>query len=120
MICRISALRWALSDNLRHHLLLRYDLAGLDRGTGARELMQGVEPDRGIFLQGGAPGHVLYCAHWMEQHPSFSETGLVTVAYYDRGRDNISRNSTHAVASLMVTAWGRRLLINRSSASTPT
>lgn len=24
-------LRWALSDNLRHHLLLRYDLAGLDR-----------------------------------------------------------------------------------------
>jgi hypothetical protein len=24
-------LRWALSDNLRHHLLLRYDLAGLER-----------------------------------------------------------------------------------------
>lgn len=24
-------LRWALSDNLRHHLLVRYDLAGLDR-----------------------------------------------------------------------------------------
>ena len=40
---------------------------------------------RGIFLQGDAPGHVLYCAHWMEQHPSFSETGLVTVSYYDRG-----------------------------------
>ena len=40
---------------------------------------------RGIFLQGGAPGNVLYCAHWMEQHPTFSETGLVAVAYYDRG-----------------------------------
>ena len=24
-------LRWALSDNLRHHLLVRYDLAGLPR-----------------------------------------------------------------------------------------
>src|SRR5690606_17225726 len=24
-------LRWALSDNLRHHLLVRYDLAGLER-----------------------------------------------------------------------------------------
>ncbi len=26
-----GTLRWALSDNLRHHLLVRYDLAGLDR-----------------------------------------------------------------------------------------
>ena len=40
---------------------------------------------RGVFLQGQAPGNVMYCAHWMEQHPNFSENGLVTVAYYDRG-----------------------------------
>lgn len=40
---------------------------------------------RGIFLQGGAPGHVLYCAHWMEQHPDFDGGGLLTVGYYDRG-----------------------------------
>lgn len=26
-----GTLRWALSDNLRHHLLVRYDLAGIDR-----------------------------------------------------------------------------------------
>ena len=40
---------------------------------------------RGLFLDGAAPGNVLYCAHWMEQHPNFANGGLVTVSYYDRG-----------------------------------
>ena len=40
---------------------------------------------RGIFLQGQAPGNVMYCAHWMELHPGFDGGGLVTVSYYDRG-----------------------------------
>ena len=40
---------------------------------------------RGVFLQGMAPAHVLYCAHWMEQHPDFAAGGLVAVSYYDRG-----------------------------------
>ena len=40
---------------------------------------------RGIFLDGAAPGHVLYCAHWMELHPDFASSGLMAVSYYDRG-----------------------------------
>lgn len=40
---------------------------------------------RGIFLDGAAPAHALYCAHWMELHPGFDGGGLVAVAYYDRG-----------------------------------
>lgn len=40
---------------------------------------------RGIFLDGEAPGHVLYCAHWMELHPDFNGGGLMTVSYYNRG-----------------------------------
>jgi hypothetical protein len=40
---------------------------------------------RGIFLQGQAPGHVLYCAHWMRLHPDFDAGGLMAVSYYDRG-----------------------------------
>jgi hypothetical protein len=41
---------------------------------------------RGIFLEGGAPGHVLYCAHWMDLHPGYgADGGLVAVSYYDRG-----------------------------------
>lgn len=37
-----GTLRWALSDNLRHQLLVRYDLAGLDRTAIARWLVDDV------------------------------------------------------------------------------
>jgi hypothetical protein len=40
---------------------------------------------RGLFVQGNAPGHVLYCAHWMDIHPDFDAGGLLTISYYDRG-----------------------------------
>ena len=40
---------------------------------------------RGLFIDGQAPAHALYCAHWMELHPQFDGAGLVTVSYYDRG-----------------------------------
>jgi hypothetical protein len=40
---------------------------------------------RGLFLDGASPGSQQYCAHWMEQHPSFKKGGLMSVAYYDRG-----------------------------------
>jgi hypothetical protein len=40
---------------------------------------------RGLFLDGAAPGHLLYCAHWMELHPDFDGGGLMAVSYYDRG-----------------------------------
>jgi hypothetical protein len=41
--------------------------------------------NRGLFLDGAAPGHVLYCAHWMELHPTFAGSGRMAVSYYDRG-----------------------------------
>jgi hypothetical protein len=40
---------------------------------------------RGLFLDGAAPAHVLYCAHWFELHPRFNGKGLMAVSYYDRG-----------------------------------
>jgi hypothetical protein len=40
---------------------------------------------RGIFLDGAAPAHLLYCAHWMELHPDFRDSGRMAVSYYDRG-----------------------------------
>jgi hypothetical protein len=40
---------------------------------------------RGLFLDGQAPGHLLYCAHWMELEPRFAGGGLMAVSYYDRG-----------------------------------
>lgn len=40
---------------------------------------------RGIFLNGAAPAHLLYCAHWMELRPDFASSGRMAVSYYDRG-----------------------------------
>lgn len=41
---------------------------------------------RGIYLDGNAPGHVLYCAHWMEFSPDTDgDGGRLAVSYYDRG-----------------------------------
>ena len=37
-----GTLRWAFSDNLRHHLLVKYDLAGLDRPALVDWLLQDV------------------------------------------------------------------------------
>lgn len=41
--------------------------------------------DRGIFLDGNAPGHTLYCAHWFDLAPSFDGGGTMAAAYYDWG-----------------------------------
>lgn len=40
---------------------------------------------RGIFLDGSAPGHVLYCAHWMEAERDFADGGRLVAGYYNRG-----------------------------------
>ena len=40
---------------------------------------------RGLFLDGAAPSHLLYCAHWFELHPAFDGAGRMAVSYYDRG-----------------------------------
>jgi len=41
--------------------------------------------ERGIFLDGNAPAHTLYCAHWMELAPDFRDGGRMVAAYYDWG-----------------------------------
>lgn len=69
-------------------------LAAYDKGVPAAKAFKGVAfkkidaydaAGRGVFLTGGAPGHVLYCAHWFEQRPGFKAGGLMAVSYYDRG-----------------------------------
>ncbi len=41
--------------------------------------------EAGLFLDGNAPGHTLYCAHWMELAPSFADGGRMVAGYYDWG-----------------------------------
>jgi hypothetical protein len=68
--------------------------AHYDRGVPAAKAFRGAAfkkvdafdaASRGVFVTGAAPGHVLYCAHWMELHPSFKGRGTMAVSYYDRG-----------------------------------
>jgi hypothetical protein len=63
---------------------------------------------RGIFLDGAAPGHILYCAHWMELHPDFTDSGRMAVSYYDRGTRfvDIAKNGTMKEIGWIVPAEG--------------
>jgi hypothetical protein len=66
--------RYARSGRTKH-----FDRAGF-------ELLDSFHvEERGIFLEGNAPAHTLYCAHWMELAPSFDGGGRMVVAYYDWG-----------------------------------
>ncbi len=56
---------------------------------------------RGIFLEGAAPGNVLYCAHWMDLGPSYdSDGGLMAVSYYDRGTRFVEVNELGAMTEI--------------------
>jgi hypothetical protein len=66
--------RYERSRNAKH-----FDRAGFERLDTFH-----VE-ERGIFLDGDAPAHTLYYAHWMELAPSFDGGGRMVVAYYDWG-----------------------------------
>jgi hypothetical protein len=66
--------KYERSGNAKH-----FDRAGFERLDTFH-----VE-ERGLFLDGDAPGHTLYCAHWMELAPSFDGGGRMVVAYYDWG-----------------------------------
>lgn len=40
---------------------------------------------RGAYVDGQAPGHVLYCAHWFNLHPEWNNGGLLAAGYYEWG-----------------------------------
>jgi hypothetical protein len=63
---------------------------------------------RGIFLDGKAPGHLLYCAHWMELHPDFDGGGKMVASYYDRGTRfvDVAENGRMSEAGWIVPAEG--------------
>lgn len=59
---------------------------GTDRdAVNFRLLDQYMAAGQGIFLDGAAPAHALYCAHWMEPERDFADGGRVVAGYYNRG-----------------------------------
>lgn len=55
---------------------------------------------RGLFLEGRAAAHELYCAHWMELEPDFAAGGRMAVAYYNRGTRFVEVGSDGAMTEL--------------------
>lgn len=40
---------------------------------------------RGIYVDGNAPAHTLYCGHWFDPHPKWRNGGVVAIGHYDWG-----------------------------------
>ncbi len=40
---------------------------------------------RGVYADGKAPFHTLYCEHWFDTHPDWEDGGLVVMGHYDYG-----------------------------------
>lgn len=61
------------------------DAPGAVQAAAFRELDTFHVASAGLFLDGNPPGHVLYCAHWMELAPSFRNGGRMVAGYYTWG-----------------------------------
>ena len=40
---------------------------------------------RGVYADGRAPAHTLYCGHWFDPHPDWDAGGLLALSHYDWG-----------------------------------
>jgi hypothetical protein len=40
---------------------------------------------RGVYADGLAPGHTLFCGHWFDPHPDWDAGGVLAIAHYDWG-----------------------------------
>jgi hypothetical protein len=40
---------------------------------------------RGVYVDGYAPAHTLYCGHWFQAHPDWDSGGVLAIAHYDWG-----------------------------------
>ncbi len=54
-------------------------------GTGFVKLHEWRVDGRGVYADGKAPAHTLYCGHWFDAHPDWQDGGLLTIAHYDWG-----------------------------------
>lgn len=56
-----------------------------------------IAPGRGVWTDGKAPGHVLYCEHWFDTHPEWNNGGLVVTGHYDSGTRFLSVDAAGAI-----------------------
>ena len=54
-------------------------------GASFRELSEWRVSGSGVYADGNAPAHTLYCGHWFDPHPDWHNGGVVAIAHYDWG-----------------------------------
>jgi hypothetical protein len=64
------------------------------RGISFRKLQEWRVAGSGVYADGNAPGHTLYCGHWFDPHPKWKAGGLLALGHYDWGTRflKVSRN----------------------------
>ena len=54
-------------------------------GANFRKLSEWRVDGAGVYADGNAPAHTLYCGHWFDPHPKWNAGGLLALAHYDWG-----------------------------------
>lgn len=65
--------------------VLKADRRGRYRGETFKKLSEWRVAGRGVYADGNAPGHTLYCGHWFDAHPKWRSGGILALAHYDWG-----------------------------------
>lgn len=66
----------------------RGEKRGFERQRGSAgfvELHEWRIDGRGVYADGYAPAHTLYCGHWFEAHPDWDAGGVLNIAHYNWG-----------------------------------
>ncbi len=81
------------------HALATYDARAVAKrgprpGANFKKLSEWRVEGRGVYADGNAPGHTLYCGHWFDPHPNWKNGGIVAIGHYDWGTRfvEVSRN----------------------------
>lgn len=65
--------------------VLKADKRGRYKGETFRKLQEWRVAGRGVYADGNAPAHTLYCGHWFDTHPKWKSGGILALAHYDWG-----------------------------------
>ena len=80
--------------------VIKADRAGKHRGETFRKLAEWRVAGRGVYADGNAPAHVLYCGHWFDTHPKWRAGGVLALAHYTWGTRFLEVNRKGAIEQI--------------------
>lgn len=76
------------------------DRKGKHDGVTFHKLKEWRVAGRGVYADGKAPGHTLYCGHWFDAHPKWRNGGTLALAHYDWGTRFLDVDSKGAIEEI--------------------